>query len=227
MAGHQADGKYVLFKSKDDVRHYRKRAEQLLQKALPLMDIYTIDRKIEFAAQLHQLWQEGDRRIVHSSLPIYTIPEKLLEGMLSRKGVSEENKKRIQNYRREYLSAVTKLLAKHKVTLVLPAPKKEQFEALSLNLALSELFFETDVPYRYEDYAEHLRQTEAFAAQYPNLTLELDPTPTFRNISYTIIGNKQVIVSKNQFPTIHFVIHHKKMVQAFRKFIPPIRDSES
>ena len=227
MAGHQADGKYVLYKSKDDVRHYRKRAEQLLEKALPLMDIYRSDRKQAFFAHLRQLWQEGDRRVVHSSLPIYTIEEESLDQLLSHSDVSEKETKQIKNFRNEYQTAVERMLAHSKVTLVLPRLTEEQFAAAPLNLALSELFIETDVPYNYAAYVEHLEQTKAFAAQHANLTLEFEPSPAFRNISYTVIGNKQVIVSKNKYPTIHFVIHHKKMVQAFQRFIPPIREGES
>ncbi|MBQ6413831.1 MAG: hypothetical protein IJI19_10180 [Ruminococcus sp.] len=89
---------------------------------------------------------------------------------------------------------------------------------------MAEIFFETDVPYTYEEYALHLEQTKEFSQRHGNMKLELDDTPAFRNISYAIIGNRLVIVSKNKFPTIHFVIHHKRMVKAFLDFIPPIRE---
>ena len=105
---------------------------------------------------------------------------------------------------------------------MLPLLSEEQFAQTPLNLALSELFIETDVACRYEEYAAHLEQTKAFAEAFPNLTVEFDPVPAFRNISYTVIGNKHVIVSKNKYPTIHFVIHHRKMMQAFQSFIPPL-----
>ena len=82
----------------------------------------------------------------------------------------------------------------------------------------------SDVKYSFEQYSEHLELTRKFAESHPNLTLEFDSAPTFRNITYTIIANKLVIVSKNKSPAIHFVIHHKKMVQAFMNFIPPIKE---
>ena len=224
MAGHQADGKYMLFKSKEDVAHYRKRAEQLLEKALPLMDIYRADRKRAFTAHLQKLWQKGDRRVVHSSLPLYTLPEDLLNGILARSGLPDADAEAIRTHRADALAAVEALLADCKLTLVLPELSREAFEAAPLHLALSELFIESDLPYRYEEYTAHLAHTKAFAASHPNLTLETDPFPTFRNITYTVIGREQVVVSKNQSPVIHFVIHHKKMVKAFQNFIPPIRE---
>ena len=191
------------------------------------MDIYRSDRKEELARQLKELCQEGDRRVVNCSLPLYTMDEPLLERILDHNAVNDADKEQIRRYRADYLAATEKLLPENKITIVVPKLSEEQFAQMPLNLALSELFVETDVAYRYKEYVEHLEQTKAFAAAFPNLTVEFDPVPAFRNISYTVIGNKHVIVSKNKFPTIHFVIHHRKMVQAFQNFIPPLSPSDS
>ena len=224
IAGHQSSGKYTLYKSKDDIQHFRMCAEQLLKKAEPLMDIYRSDRKAEFDAQTELLWTEGDRHVVNCSLPLFTIAPELLEQILRRVSLSETDKEQIRRYRAGYLSMAEKLLTVSKVTLVLPKLSEEQFAETPLNLALSELFIETDVPYRYEEYRAHLEQTCAFAQTFPNLTLQFDVKPPFRNISYTVVANRHVIVSKNKYPAIHFIIHHRKMVQAFQNFIPPVDD---
>ena len=224
IAGHQSSGKYTLYKSKDDIQHFRMRAEQLLKKAEPLMNIYRSDRKAEFDAQTELLWTEGDRHVVNCSLPLFTIAPELLEQILRRVSLSETDKEQIRRYRAGYLSMAEKLLTVSKVTLVLPKLSEEQFAETPLNLALSELFIETDVPYRYEEYRAHLEQTCAFAQTFPNLTLQFDVKPPFRNISYTVVANRHVIVSKNKYPAIHFIIHHRKMVQAFQNFIPPVDD---
>ncbi|MBQ3666393.1 MAG: helix-turn-helix domain-containing protein [Lachnospiraceae bacterium] len=226
IAGHHSTGKYTLYKSKEDIKYYRIKAGQLLQKALPLMDIYRSDKKTEYLLHLHKLWNEGDRQVFHCSLPIYTMSEKLLDSILTRNHISKENAKMIKNFRKEYRTAVIQLLKNYKAHLVIPNPTPTQFEDFPLNLSLSELFFASDIPYHYEEYRAHLEETKIFANQYSNLTLELDPIPAFRNLTYSIIDNKQVIVSKNKFPTIHFVIHHKRMVQAFKNFLPPLRDVE-
>lgn len=227
VSGHHAAGKYTLYKSKDDVQHFRTRAEHLLKKSKPLMEIYRSDRKEEFAERLKSLWQEGDRRVVNCSLPLYTMEETLLEQILRHNALSDADKEQIRRYRAEYLDITEKLLAENKIRLAVPLLNEEQFAQMPLTLALSELFIETDVAYRYEEYKAHLEQTKAFAEAFPNLTVEFDPEPAFRNISYTVIGSKHVIVSKNKFPTIHFVIHHRKMVQAFQSFIPPLAPPDS
>ena len=47
IAGHQTKGEYVLTKSDERIRFIREKAEDLLKKAKPLMDIYRSDRKVE------------------------------------------------------------------------------------------------------------------------------------------------------------------------------------
>ena len=87
------------------------------------------------------------------------------------------------------------------------------------------MFYESDVPYSFEEYAAHLQATADFAREHANMQFRTDSSPVFRNISYSVIGSEQVIVSKNKFPTIHFVIHHSKLVKAFRNFIPPVKEA--
>ena len=105
---------------------------------------------------------------------------------------------------------------------MLPEPSYEQFEAAPIHLALSEMFCETEVPYTYAEFTAHLQATKRFAEHYPNLTVRTDGNPAFRHITYSVIQNDAVVVSKNKCPTIHFIINHKKMVQAFQNFTPPV-----
>ena len=68
--------------------------------------------------------------------------------------------------------------------------------------------------------------TMEFAKQHKNITVKADPFPVFKNITYSVIEKTAVIVSKNKYPTIHFIIHHKKMINAFCGFMPPIKESD-
>ena len=47
IAGYHADGKYYLTKSRREVEYYRKRADEMLSNAYPLMDIYRSERESE------------------------------------------------------------------------------------------------------------------------------------------------------------------------------------
>ena len=142
-------------------------------------------------------------------------------------GETAHEAEKIEQFRRSALEMVEAFLAHGRLTLSVPDPTREQFEQAPVNLALAEIFYEADIPYRFEEYQAHLHATEAFAAAHPNLTLSRNPSPVFRNITYSVIGSSQVIVSKNKSPTIHFIIHHKKMVKAFQSFMPPFKDNEN
>ena len=223
IAGHQTKGEYVLTKSDERIRFIREKAEDLLKKAKPLMDIYRSNRKVEYRAAMKQSWKTGDRLTVSSALPIFTLPKEALREILTRNKLDGFEVREIEEFRADYLAMVCEFLKNNKLAVVLPEPSKEQFEAAPIHLALSEMFCETDVPYTYEEYTAHLQATKYFAVQHPNLTVKTDSSPAFRNITYSVIHADTVIVSKNKYPTIHFVIHHKKMVQAFRNFTPPLR----
>ena len=53
IAGHHGEGRYHLTKNKEDLRYYRARADALLEKASPLMDIYTESEAERFSAFLN------------------------------------------------------------------------------------------------------------------------------------------------------------------------------
>lgn len=52
IAGHYAEGRYRLTKNREELGYYRARADALLQRASPLMDIYREDREADFLAFL-------------------------------------------------------------------------------------------------------------------------------------------------------------------------------
>ncbi|MGN0165323.1 MAG: helix-turn-helix domain-containing protein [Lachnospiraceae bacterium] len=226
ISGHHEKGRYTLTRNKEDVSYFRERAEELLGKALPLMQIYRSNRKQEFESHFKKLWQSGDRRIIFSSLPVFTISEELLVKILDRNGISADDAARITAFHREYLSMVTALLKEHMLVLEVPHFTDILFAQKPPHLELSEMFFGRDIPYSKEEYEEHLQQTKAFTAQYENCILKIEQTPVFRNITLSIIEGSCVVVSKEKNPVIHFIIHHPKMVQAFRDFIPPIIEPE-
>ena len=226
IAGRQNEGRYLLTKSREDLRFYRRKAERLLAAAQPLMEIYRSDRAEAFAGFMRGLPAKEERRIVTGSLPVFTLPPELLDGLLTENGVSEQDARRIRRYRDEAAANAEALSGCPRIVLSVPVLTRSQFAVSPLNLSLSEIFFETDIPYTYGIYLAHLEATRAYAAVRPNVILEPDPAPAFRNLSYTVVGERLVIVSKNKSPAIHFAIHHPKMVQAFLGFQPPIRETD-
>ena len=222
IAGRQGYGKYVLYRSREEIRHYRTRAEDLLEKALPLMDIYRRDRKEEYLTRLADVFHGDGLDMVCGSLPLFTLTDATLERLLPQLRLPEEDADAVRRLHESARKAAKELLDTNRIRLVIPKLTEEAFAASPLHPALSNLFIENVVPYTWETYAAHLSDTERFAAEHPNLSVEYNPAPAFRNITLTVVSDRFVIVSKEKSPAIHFVIHHKKMVRAFQKFKPPI-----
>ena len=224
IAGNQASGRYVLYRSREDVKHYRVRAEQLLSKALPLMDIYRQDRAELYHKLQKQAYSDSSCKITCSNLPVFFLPKELLEGILVRAKAGRKIRETIMRYYRNSRDTLLLLLAEHTVHLVLPAPDAASFESSTPGLALADLFLDREIAFTYEEYAACTDALKKMEEENENLHLEFDPSPIFKHINIYIVGDKMIIVSKEKSPCIHFVIHHKKMIRAFRNFIPPIID---
>ena len=98
---------------------------------------------------------------------------------------------------------------------------EEEFEKEPMYLSLSGMFSEKGLQYTYQEYCKHLAATEQFAEDHDGYDLRTDAVHTFRNIQIQINMGKWVIVSKNNAPSIHFVIKHPKMIRAFEDFCRP------
>ena len=91
MKGFHSDGRYYLTKSRDELAYYQKRADEMIENALPLMEIYTADKNREFTSFAENEAKKGGRfKNILSTPPIYTAPPEFLEKMLENHGVEEQ-----------------------------------------------------------------------------------------------------------------------------------------
>lgn len=225
ISGYHADGKYYLTKSKREVEYYRKRADEMLRSAYPLMDIYRSERKNELNAfLLADTKTAGSRRSILSSLPLYTISSELLDHILTRNNTNAELKERIKDYAEVQRQRMKAILATETLEDEVPIFTSENFVSNPPVLELSGIFCETDIPYSEEEYAAHLCESKAFAEQNRNYSLKCSAAHTFRNLQILIHEGQWVMVSKGKAPAIHFVIRHPKLRRAIESFIPPITE---
>ena len=104
----------------------------------------------------------------------------------------------------------------------IPIIDKKEFENSPLPLLLSNVFYESKIYYKYEDYLAHLEMTKEFEKNNSNYKLVLKPFNTFKNIDLFICKNNWIMISKTNSPSIHFVIQHPKLMNAIENFTPPI-----
>ena len=225
IAGHHAEGRYYLTKSKKELGYYTARAQELLGAARPLMDIYRVGNRNKFDAfLLADSEAAGKRRSILSSLPLYTIDALLLEEMLAQNGFAVEEISRIADVANSARRRILHILETSEIQVKIPLLTREEFEAYPLNLDLSNAFCEKSVAYTYRQYLAHMEDTDRFAADHPRYQVEKTSSQTFRNLQISIHEGRWAMVSKELVPSIHFVIHHPKLRRAIEEFIPPVAE---
>lgn len=223
--GYHGEGKYYLTKNREEVAYYRKRAERLLSKSLPLMKIYRKEKQKSYEDFMSaDALTQGNRRMILSGLPIFTLSDELLYKILQKNNVSEENQKQIFAYFETYKNRVESIMQNGNLTVEIPVLSKAEFEKYPTVLPLSDIFLEDDIVCSFDDYQKHLELTEEYEKTHQNFFIKKNDASPFRNIQIKIHEGKWVVVSKNKTPSIHFLIRHPKMQAAFENMIVPVVD---
>ena len=227
VAGFHSEGRYYLTKSKKELGYYRKRANDLLSNACPLMEIYRSDREKDFSdfltADSHR---RGGRRSILSALPVYTMDNDLLNSILDRNGIDDRRGRDIKAYVSERKKRVESILETMTIEDEICCLSREEFETRHHALDLSGVFCASDVLYSYDDYSAHLKSTERYAQTHENYSLKYAKRQTFCNLQILIHEGQWAMISKGNAPAIHFVIRHPKLLSALENFIPPVIEDQ-
>ena len=217
VSGHHSEGRYYLTNNRAEV------ADALLENAKPLMEIYRADVASRLNAfLLADSRTPGRRRCVLSAPPLYTADPAFLTAVLQRHDVPAPDQERILAHAKSHREQAETILRDNEMVLALPRLTEEAFERYPMSLPLSGSFYERDIPYTYQEYLEHIDQTEQFAAVHPRCRLELTADSTFRNLQIVMHEGRWAMVSKEKSPAIHFVIRHAKLRSAIESFEPPL-----
>lgn len=193
VSGHHSEGRYYLTNNRAEVAYYRRRADALLENAKPLMEIYRADGASRLNAfLLADSRTPGRRRCVLSAPPLYTADPAFLTAVLQRHDVPAPDQERILAHAKSRREQAETILRDNEMVLALPRLTEEAFERYPMSLPLSGSFYERDIPYTYQEYLEHIGQTEQFAAVHPRCRLELTADSTFRNL--------QIVMHEGRWP---------------------------
>ena len=86
------------------------------------------------------------------------------------------------------------------------------------------MFFNKKIKYSFDEYSKHLKSTIQFAEKNNNYNLKINDYKTFNNITIYIVKNSYVVISKDNNPTIKFVIKHPKLRNAIENFNPLVKE---
>lgn len=225
IKGFHNKGMYYLTTNKNEINYYKEKANLLLKKAKPLMQIYRENniREYEFFLKKDESI-ECDRKRYLSSLPLFTFSDELLMKILKRNKLSKADIDKIVRYKKEELKYMNSILNKNKVSDYIYVIKENEFKNDTPLLSLNNLFIDKKICYTYKEYIEHLKQTKEYAKKINNYEINHINDKTFKNITITFIKDHYVIISKSSNPTIHFVIEHPKLVDAIENFNPLIKE---
>lgn len=221
--GYHKNGKYSLTSAKSELEYYKQKAQNLLSKARPLMEIYRYENRNAFMSFINAANKKNfNYRRILSSLPFHTLSEDLLTRILKHNDILDENVQMLLKALKEQKQIFNKILQENILQDEIYVMTKAEFEEHPLSVSLSSSFFEHKVCYSYEEYLEHLEETKKFEKSHTNYKINLKANNTFRNIQITICEKDWVMISKENSPSIHFVIHHPKLREAIENFIPPV-----
>ena len=225
IEGYHSKGKYRLSNSNDELKYFKEKASWLLRKATPLMNIYRENEKEKFYQFINEeSKKEGERNRVLSSLPLFTITDKLLTKILKRENISEQEIEKILKYKNTELEMTKEILKSNKINDTIYEVKSKNFDEQNIYLSLENTFCSKKIKYHYKEYLEHLNSTLDFKKKNRNYNVILSNVKTFNNITITSFNDDYVIISKNANPVIHFVIRHPKLVTAIKNFIPLVKE---
>ena len=223
--GFHNKGMYYLTTNKNEIEYYKEKSDLLLKKAKPLMEIYRESNIKEYHLFLKKDENiECDRTRYISSLPLFTINDKLLIKILKRNKLTKEEINKIIKYKNNEFKYMNSILKKNKVFDYIYVIKEDEFISDTPSLLLNNLFIDKTINYTYKEYIEHLKLTNEYAKNNKNYNILTEEDKTFKNITITILKNNHVIISKNSNPTIHFVIRHPKLVAAIESFNPLVKE---
>jgi predicted transcriptional regulator len=225
IKGFHNKGIYYLTTNKKEINAYKEKANFMLKKAKPLMEIFRENNINEYEMFLRK--DENifsDRKRLLSSLPLFTISDELLMKILKRNNISKIDTDKIIKYKNDELKYMKNIMKKNIVNDYIYKIKENDFKANEPSLLLDNLFFNKKINYTYKEYIEHLNLTKNYSKEENNYKMNYIYDQTFKNITITTVKNNYIIISKNSNPTIHFIIEHPKLIDAIENFNPLVKE---
>ena len=222
ITGNHDKGKYYISTNNKELEYYKTKCDILLKKSSSLMDIYrkeNIDKFNMFMLKDNDI--KCDRKRIYSTLPLFTIKDELLLKILKRNKVNNNDIDKILKYKKEEELNTINILKTNKINDIIYKINKKEFNN-KIYLSLENIFCDLEIKYNYEEYLEHYNSTINYKNN--NYVVSINEYKTFNNINISILKNKYVHLTKSGDPIIHFIIRHKKLMDAIDNFDPLVKE---
>ncbi len=217
--GYIDKSKIIVTSKKNEVKYYKDNNKLLMQQANELIKIYNQNKEDDYIKIINNNTSlEGTRINTLTTLPLYTLDNKLLKEILKYNKISNREQEIIINKINNLKKQTNIILKKNKIIDKITILTKNDFKDNTHYLDLSLIFFNKKIKYNYELYLKHLKLTKS--NQNNNYKYNIYKKNIFKNINIYIIKDKQVIITKTNNPTIHFIIYYPKLINAISNFKP-------
>ena len=100
VKGYHSKGKYYVTGNKNEMKYYKEKSRLILKKATPLMNIYTKENESDYKSFVaNDINKSGNRKRILSSLPLFTIDDKLLKEILHKNEISNNDIAKILKFK--------------------------------------------------------------------------------------------------------------------------------
>ena len=222
ITGNHDKGKYYISTNNKELEYYKTKCDILLKKSSSLMDIFrkeNIDKFNMFMLKDKEI--KCDRKRIYSTLPLFTIKDELLLKILKRNKVNINDIDKILKYKKEEELNTINILKTNKINDIIYKINKKDFNN-KIYLSLENIFCDLEIKYNYEEYLEHYNNTINYKNN--NYVVSINEYKTFNNININILKDKYVHLTKSGDPIIHFIIRHKKLMDAIDNFDPLVKE---
>ena len=222
ITGNHNKGKYYISTNNKELEYYKTKCDILLKKSSSLMDIYrkeNIDKFNIFMLKDKDI--KCDRKRIYSTLPLFTIKDKLLLKILKRNKVNSNDIDKVLKYKRDEELNTINILKTNKINDIIYKINEKDFNN-KIYLSLENIFCDLEIKYNYEEYLEHYNSTINYKNK--NYLVISNEYKAFNNINISILKDKYVHLTKSGDPIIHFIIRHKKLMDAIDNFDPLVME---
>lgn len=225
-SGNISNARFYLSTKGRDIENQKNKIENMMQGAMPLMKIYNQNNKNEFNLFLKKNQMGNfDKVNMLTNLPVYCLSDELINEILDSNNIDKQERKIILNYIDSEKTNTYNTLRNNKIYDQIYLLTKEEFDNYEYSLPLSMIFIDKKIKYTYDQYLKHLDLIKEFKKNNKNYEYTINENLVFNNINIYINKSNQkfVIISKENAPSTHFVIHNPTLINAIENFDAPIK----
>jgi hypothetical protein len=164
--------------------------DSMLSVAMPIMKVFSSGNNDDHISFAHLL--QKSRLFLLTTLPVFTIPERLLERIISRIDIEEPLKKYLLNFCSGLRKQFRSLLKSGTVNMILCASEDHIKQNRNINFSFD--LINLQVAYTQEEYAEHIAAIIDLVKSEKNFHLTLLPKHPAKEIQVVLTDNAASLI---------------------------------